>query len=157
MQKYAREYANYCIDIKEKTADSIMLVEAKFRLDDVVPESFGTADCVVFNKKVLYIIDLKYGQGVRVRAHKNEQLMIYAIGVIKRFNLRPDSIFLCIYQPRLQNIDIYKLDFEELEQFKSEVLIPNAIKAFKGAGKKQKGEWCKFCKHKYNCDKFLNL
>lgn len=157
MKKHARAYADYCINIKEQTAESVMLVEVRLKLESIIPESFGTADCVVFNKKVLYIIDFKYGQGVRVKAHKNEQLMVYAVGVIERFNLKPHEIHLCIFQPRIDNIDTYKMDFIELEKFKEETLKPNALKAFNGEGEKKKGEWCKFCKHKFNCAEFLKV
>lgn len=39
-----------------------MEIEQKLDLTEYVPESFGTADCVVINDNLMEVIDLKYGK-----------------------------------------------------------------------------------------------
>ena len=51
-----------------------------------VPDSFGTADCILLEKGtgIAHIIDFKYGFQ-RVEVIKNTQLMLYAAGVYSEF------------------------------------------------------------------------
>ena len=46
---------------------------------------FGTADCIVHDivGGTLWVIDFKYGQGVKVTAQKNTQAMFYAAGALE--------------------------------------------------------------------------
>ncbi len=62
-----------------------MFLETKVEFNDVVPEGFGTADVIITSEKVLKIIDLKFGKGVKVSAKKNPQLRLYAYGAYKEF------------------------------------------------------------------------
>lgn len=134
-----------------------MLVEIKLDLSFVIPESYGTADCLIYNNNELYVVDFKYGRGVLVSAKNNEQMLIYAIGCVDRFKLRPEKITLIIYQPRKSNISEWTLSIFELEKFKNDILRPTAQIAHQGKGERKKGDWCKFCKHKYNCNEFLKM
>lgn len=57
----------------------------KLDLTQWIPDSFGTADCVIIGDTDLHVIDYKYGRGVRVEVGSNEQLMIYALGAVGEF------------------------------------------------------------------------
>lgn len=68
-------------------------------------EQCGTSDAIVLTDEALFIIDLKYGQGVSVEANDNDQLAIYAESFIRerglRANLPPQfSVVPIIFQPR---------------------------------------------------------
>ena len=77
-------YTDYCSEqfIEAQTVNdaSIIEIEQKLDLSDYVPESFGTADCVIINDDLMEVIDLKYGKGVPVYAEWNRQLMLYGLG-----------------------------------------------------------------------------
>lgn len=85
--------------------------EAKAYFDDHLAlqgywiEETGTADAVVLTDEALYIIDLKYGEGVSVDARENDQLAIYAESFIQQYKLRDRlsskfSVVPTIFQPR---------------------------------------------------------
>lgn len=74
-------------------------------------EECGTSDVVILTDEALFIIDLKYGQGVSVDAKDNEQLGIYAESFIKfrklRAKLPPQfDVQLIIFQPRDRSSDL---------------------------------------------------
>jgi len=72
----------------------------------VVPDGFGTCDCVVISGDTLHIIDLKYGIGEHVEARENYQLLLYAIGAMQYFSwINFSYIKMHIYQPRKNNVD----------------------------------------------------
>lgn len=151
MQQFAKAYADYVFAIKNTY---VIKIENKLDLKSFIPEGFGTCDAfVITNDNNLHIIDFKYGKGVKVSAINNTQLMIYALGVIDnyQFKEKPKFITLHIFQPRIQNISTFTITYQTLKQWSLQVLIPKSQIAFKGLGKEKYGEWCRFCKHKYNC------
>ena len=76
-----------------------------------VPNSFGTADCIILAGDTIKIIDLKYGMGVKVDAEENEQLMLYALGALETFGILGDftKAKLVIVQPRLNHISEWEV------------------------------------------------
>ena len=79
MMKTAEEYADYCRALMTKTA--VVMIEEKFDLSFIAPDTFGTGDFSVLNGTHLDIVDLKTGHGI-VMAANNTQLMMYALGAI---------------------------------------------------------------------------
>lgn len=150
-------YVDYCQAEFEaaKTQDdfAIMEIEQKLDLTEFVPESFGTADCIVVGDKVLQVIDLKYGKGVPVYAEFNKQLMLYGLGALRKYELEYDieDVVLTIVQPRINNISSWKVSVKDLLAWASSELAPAAKKAFAGEGKLVSGDWCKFCMVKNRC------
>lgn len=63
----------------------------------------GTPDAVVSHKKTLDVFDLKYGYN-KVEAKDNSQLLIYAAGAIKTYDLKPTTVNMHIVQPRAGGI-----------------------------------------------------
>lgn len=126
--------------------------EVRVDFSDVVPEGFGTCDCVMIQGTELNIIDLKYGAGVKVDAEKNTQLMLYALGAYKMYSLLYDiqTVHLTIAQPRLDHFETFTLTTPELKEF-GEMIKPIAEEAYRGSDRLQVGEHCRFCKAKPKC------
>lgn len=60
-------------------------MEVRVDLSDYVPQGFGTCDCIIIGGDTLHITDYKHGQGVVVEAEGNPQMMLYALGALKRY------------------------------------------------------------------------
>lgn len=102
-----------------------LLVENKVDYSDVtgIPESFGTSDAVVLNETSIQVHDLKYGRGVHVDAEDNEQLRIYALGVLELYDLfdEVEKITLGIHMPRKSGTNDHTYSRAELDEFGEEV------------------------------------
>lgn len=159
MEECANGYAQYALEALEMTKqtckDPIVLIEQKLDFSKYVEGGFGTGDCVIVADKTLHIIDFKYGQGVLVEASENPQMMLYALGALELFDGIYDiqSVKMTIYQPRRENISESSLRKDELLKWAEEVLKPAAKTAYTGGGEFACGEWCRFCKAKYECRK----
>jgi hypothetical protein len=107
--------------------------EQRVDYSHVAPRGFGTCDIAleVYDKvgvdrrlNTLYIIDLKYGMGIKVAAFKNTQLLLYALGALRSldmfFNRPIERIVVVIMQPRLDHIDEYELSVAELKAWGEE-------------------------------------
>ena len=98
-----------------------LYVECRVDFSHVVgiPRSFGTADAVVIDGDELQIHDLKFGRGVKVSAYKNPQLMLYALGALRMFDLGHEfnTVRLFIHQPRLASVSEWSLSVQELLDF----------------------------------------
>ena len=138
---------------KVATPDACLLVETHLDFGKYIPDAFGTADAVIIADGVMEVIDFKYGKGVRVSAHANPQMMIYALGAYDRFSFdyRIERVRMTIIQPRIDNLSEYELSVSELMAWVDEELTPKAKEAHEGYGKQEPGEWCQFCKVKSSC------
>lgn len=152
-------YTDYCTaqlgSAQEDNPYAIMEIEQKLDLTDFVPESFGTADCVVINDNLMEVIDLKYGKGVPVYAEWNKQLMLYGLGALQKYDTMYDitEVRLTIIQPRINNISSWQISVEELRKWAEEELKPKAQLAFNGEGELNAGDWCRFCAVRNQCRK----
>lgn len=153
MATEVQKYINYCRNFQ--TEDTITMIETRFDLSDIIPEGFGTSDCVVFNKTTgeLNVFDLKYGF-LRVDAYMNSQLYLYAYGAYKLFKDDYDvkSIILHIHQPRINSISVSPVSVKRLLGFILEVnIVGERIKrgeqfAYPSA------DVCAYCSFKPHCD-----
>lgn len=116
----------------------------------------GTADCVLIHGGKLTIIDLKYGRGVQVDAVENQQLGLYALGIIDELSLthKFDQVELVIVQPRKNHIDRWIAPLPWLgdlrDQIEQAVITEDKCKEgglFLWPGEKQ----CRFCRAKAIC------
>ena len=152
-------YTDYCSDqLTEARAENplaIMEIEQSLDLTEYVPESFGTADCVIINDNLMEVIDLKYGKGVPVYADWNKQLMLYGLGALRKYDTMYDitEIRLTIVQPRINNISSWQVSVEDLRAWAQEELAPKAELAFEGRGELNAGDWCRFCAVRNRCRK----
>lgn len=140
-------------DVRATCADPKVLIEQRLDFSHVVPGGFGTGDCVIIAEPLLQIIDLKYGQGVLVKAERNPQLMLYALGALNAFGslYDIDEVAVTIYQPRRSNVSTWRVPVAELEAWAEQVVKPRAVLAASGDGDFASGEWCRFCKLNPTC------
>ena len=131
----------------------VVMVEKRLDLSGLVPEGFGTADCIVVSGAALDVIDLKFGKGVAVNAENNPQLRLYAWGALQIFNwlFAPKTVTTHIVQPRLQHISSESLLPAELNAWADSIVRPAAAEAFQGPGKFEGGDWCQFCRARSLC------
>lgn len=162
METCAEEYVsivwNKYQEALKTTSDAKLFVERKLSFEKWVPESFGTADAVIIADGLMEVIDFKYGRGVEVSAVDNTQMMIYALGAIDEYECayNIERVRMTIIQPRLSNTSEHEMTSDELLSWADKVLAPAAVKAWKGEGEQNPGEWCRFCKIKAKCAKLAN-
>lgn len=157
MEDCAGSYAAFILELVETAKlvcpDPQVLIEQRLDFSKYVRDGFGTGDCVVIADGTLYIVDYKHGQGILVEASENPQMMCYALGALELFDgiYNIDTVSMTIYQPRRDNVSTYVISKEDLYRWADEVLKPAADLAFTGDGSFLCGEWCGFCKAKYDC------
>lgn len=140
---------------KETCPDPFVLIEQRLDFTRWVPESFGTADCIIVADGTLTVIDFKYGLGILVEAEGNSQMRMYALGALNLFESLYDiqTVRMIIFQPRRDNVSTAEIKKEDLLRWADEVLIPAAELAAKGEGNYKAGKHCQFCKIKAICRK----
>ena len=152
-------YQQYIVEnlteIKQLCKDPVVLVEQKLDFSKYVPDSFGTADCVIVADDTLTVIDLKYGVGILVDAEQNTQMMLYALGALLMFDGIYDieTVTMTVFQPRRDNVSTFSMRKSELIDWAENVLKPKAELAYKGEGEFKAGNHCQFCKVKATCRK----
>jgi hypothetical protein len=157
MQVEVDKYIEYVVEAlnvaRATTEDAKLLIEERVDFSHLVEQGFGTGDACIVSDGTLEIIDLKYGRGVQVFAKDNPQLMLYASGALRNYELSYDirEVKMTIVQPRLDHISSWTISVEELLQWGEEIVKPKAKEAYQGKGSKQVGEWCKWCKVKASC------
>lgn len=147
---------DYCKLVNEYAAKGELLIEQRVEFSESigVPESFGTSDAVVLGKDTLYVIDLKYGAGVRVDANENEQLMLYALGALETYDvLGPfKEVVMVIHQPRMNHVSEYAVPVEHIHAFAERAREAAKKALFDNDPEYVPGEkQCKFCKAKAIC------
>lgn len=156
MFKHARNYCDFVMNenynLEKSDGACKMLLEEKVDISEYAPDCFGSVDCQLVGRDTLIVIDLKYGEGVKVYAERNTQMMLYALGTIKG---KPSikTIRLVIAQVRLNHFDVWEISANDLLQWADKVLKPTAKKAFAGKGEQKLGDWCGFCPVKAQCRK----
>ena len=151
------EYVQYVIEQIEEAkhicSDPVFSVEQKVDLSFHVKDCFGTADMVIVTDKKVHIIDLKLGKGVQVDAENNTQLMIYGLGMLDIAGMLFDieTVELTIVQPRISHFSTWDISAEELHQWAEQEFEPKAKMALDGKGEYKAGEWCRFCKARFQC------
>lgn len=145
----------YCEYIQELlTPDSTTLVEQRLDYSAWVPGGFGTADCIVIAPGLITVVDYKYGKGIAVSAEDNPQMKLYALGAINKFECVYDfdTVRMAIYQPRMNNVNEYKMTVADLLDWAEHTVAPIAAKAYEGSEEYHAGSWCrKFCQHAGRC------
>ena len=94
MFDHAEDYAVYVLEqfaaAQAHTKDALLFIEEKIDLTAYIPEGFGTGDAAVIADGVLDFTDLKYGKGVPVSAVDNKQMMLYGLGMLRKFDFLYD-------------------------------------------------------------------
>lgn len=128
MSQHVRAYIAFLAQRLRRFPNSRILLEQK--LDTGIPESWGTSDAVIYSPMHVEIVDLKYGQGVRVAAEKNSQLRCYGCGALDYYgDILGDTeiVIMTVFQPRMDNYDSEELTADELRAWRTDVAIPAAL------------------------------
>ena len=115
---------------------------------------FGTTDCIVVDQVggTIWVVDLKYGKGVKVTAPRNSQAMFYALGAIETGEYGDqDIVNVVIIQPRVffadgRRISDWRTTAGELREWRDAEFLP-AIAATRSPAlaKYEAGSHCRFC------------
>ncbi len=123
-------------------------VEQRLSLEEIHPGMFGTADAVVLKGPHMHVVDLKYGQGVKVNAEGNSQGQYYALGAYLALDRNQradlDQITIHIYQPRAGGVTAWSIDPADLVEW-SWVLQDMAERTANPDAELIAGRWCRFC------------
>lgn len=162
MLDYVAIYTSYVLEqymqACKENPGAIIKIEERTDFSYLVPEGFGTSDANIINDGVLEIVDLKYGKGLKVDALGNPQMRLYALGLLRKFDLVYDihTVKMTIVQPRLDHIDTETLSVGELQKWSVETVKPAALRAYDGLGDQNPGSWCKWCRVKPVCRGLAN-
>lgn len=156
MADYIRSYCEYVIgegyEMQKQDGACRTFLERRVDITDFAPDSFGSVDVTLVSDKTIHIIDLKYGEGVKVYADMNEQMLMYALGTLKSLETdHIEKIRMTIAQVRLDHYDTFEMSKKDLLAWAEKVLKPAAKKAIQGIGKQVIGSWCGFCPVKAQC------
>lgn len=157
MDAHTDDYVAYIqqvlAEVCQTTTDPLVCIEQHLDFSHVVPDGFGTGDCVIVAAGTIHVIDLKYGAGVLVEAEDNPQLKLYAIGAIAAFNMLYDitDVVVHIFQPRRENVTSWATTVADLEAWAENEVRPKAELAAAGEGEFCPGSWCQFCKIAPTC------
>lgn len=156
MVDYVHTYTDACMEkivaARKADAEAVFLPEQRLEFNSVVQGGFGTGDMVIISDKMLEVIDLKYGKGVRVEAEGNPQLQLYALGAIETFGNIYDfaEVKMTIIQPRNGGVSEQVMTVEALRAW-GESIKPIIAQALKGEGEFKAGDHCRFCKAAPRC------
>jgi hypothetical protein len=151
------EYVSYVINVWEEAQNldefAEIHIEDKVDLTAYIPDGFGTNDVVILAGSRLYVIDLKFGRGVRVSAKDNPQLKLYGLGAVEKHGILYDlqEIVLAIHQPRVSSPSEFELSVNDLLAWAEDTVKPKAALAFEGKGEFVPGTHCHFCKVANRC------
>ena len=117
----------------------------------------GTADFVTYSptKKLLRVVDFKFGAGLFVSADDNKQLKVYALGALLAINRPVDMVEVYIVQPRFEGAEPVRMQSfpaHDLLEFAGD--IAHAAKATRLPDAPfTAGPWCKktFCPNARGC------
>ena len=157
MMNTALKYAEY---VREHIMeDSVTMIEERFDLSFIAPDTFGTSDATVLNDDHLHVMDLKTGRNI-VMAKENTQLMLYALGALHALadNFDIDDVHdvrtvtLHIVQSRIGHIDTWSTTVADLLAFEKYARAQaEAIR--EGRTEYNPAEYaCQWCPHKVNCE-----
>ena len=154
----AEGYRDY-IQEQIRREDALVMLETRVDFSPWVPDGFGTADCIIIQGDTMDVIDYKYGKGVAVSAEDNPQMKLYALGAWNDYGFvyEVKKVRLHIYQPRINNVSVFELSVEVLEDWAETIVKPVASQAAKGKGTYNAGAWCKFCPHAGRCRQLTKI
>ena len=126
-------------------------VEIRVHISSAPPtaELYGTADFVAIIGRKLFVVDLKYGKGVRVSVANNSQALFYALAVVETLHLDGliDEVEIIVCQPRIDGAErqSWEIDIIDLWMWRDAKLLPAVQRILDGDTSLQDGPWCRFC------------
>ncbi len=131
-------------------------VEQQVAFEDDIPGAFGTADVIYRQGGQCGIVDWKFGDGVKVSASDNSQMMFYLCGARNGGFLnsnRTEAYRAHIYQPseKLHPDEYHSVEQytnTQLDQFEDS-LIASTTAAADPDAPLAAGDWCRWCPVNY--------
>lgn len=133
-------YVNRVLQVGERKGAKLWIEKRVYLTEEI----HGTPDAVVFYKDVLDVFDLKYGYN-KVEADGNTQMMIYAAGAIKTYNLKPKRIRMHIVQPRAGGIRSCNMSLKFFEAQLNTVLDAAKNLLANPDAPRKAGDHCQYC------------
>lgn len=135
-------------DLGGRKRARLLLEQRVYVIDGV----YGTADAVIISdkKRILHVIDLKFGRGVRVEAEGNPQLRCYALGALRDAELEQEieEVRMTIVQPRHRgggHISTAVMTAEDLHDWEEELIIAAGAADDPDAPRVPSEDGCRFC------------
>lgn len=156
MEKYIQQYIDYIDNIKAYEPYKYYI---EYKVQIPIIRGFGTVDFWSIKDNILHIADLKYGKGKRVNVKDNQQLKLYAWGVLQKIkNLEAiHKIALHIIQPRINKDGVFEswtigiTSLTEWAKYYVKVKADFCFSGIEGGAKFKTGSWCWFCPGKDLC------
>jgi hypothetical protein len=152
MADHAQTYVDYV-----RAIGGQMEIEQKVSYEKWVPGGFGTADVIITRGRTLYVIDLKYGQGVKVYAKHSPQGMLYTLAALdERSDFQEfDKIIIVIHQPRLNHVDTWETTPDHMYKWAARVKVRAEMCLADNAERIPGEKQCQWCKAKPTCPALL--
>lgn len=156
MEQNVYSYMEYCNNIGGD--NSLRYYEYKVSLKHILPGRSGIIDCLIIDGETLHIIDFKYGQGIKILAQDNYQLLLYAIGALNliQFVTQINNINLVVFQPRLDHIDEMAISIFQLNDYYLKIKQKALLAKSKNAPRIPGLEQCRFCNAAPRCKALRN-
>jgi hypothetical protein len=137
----------------------IWWIEKPITLDKLNPPEpmYGTGDFIAYHaeRKVLVVVDLKFGRGIGVEAKGNPQLKYYALGALLSMpdDMPVEKIEAYIIQPRIPYGQIEKEDeYDPLALAEWSVWLLEKVRvALSPEAEYKPGSHCRFCPKSGRC------
>lgn len=156
-QVMAAEFVEECIGPYVERMREYPDGEVEVKLE-IAPDCWGTADHLALAERVLHVDDLKTGYN-KVEAKDNTQLILYALGGLKRYELLEDidEVVVGIHQDRIGHYASHTYSVDELKEFEQNALLP-AIELINQVDEDNceehlvpSGKGCQWCPAKAHC------
>ena len=130
-------------------------VEQTCSLDGIVPlrNQFSISDFISISASRIYVVDLKWGEGVLVNAERNIQLGAYGLAALNRWFAETACVDmeLRIIQPRRQHVSVWELTSDELRAFMHDHVPDLTLALWDSPVRIPGNAQCRFCKAASTC------
>jgi hypothetical protein len=139
-------------DLEEFSKNNVRIEEKVSYLENDQVTLRGTADVIALarHENVIVILDLK--TGAQYVDEDSDQLKIYALGALKKFDIDAKTIELQINQPRTGGVRAHAMSIDELRAWERNTLIPAIMAATNPQTQPKPSEKaCQYCPAKLTC------
>ena len=166
MTSYVQEYIDTVQSVQQSTG-GVLDIEQRLPLTPITGEAdaYGTADVVIVADDELIVIDLKYGQGNRIDADNNPQLMLYGLAAVLQYQMLGDfqQVRLIVCQPRLNHVSEWSIRTDKLKAWGKSVSHTAKLIHTLDVDSDLTGlfapsqDACKYCKAKTECKPYAEF
>lgn len=143
--RYVEHWIAFLRDVLDEEPGATLHLER--RVDTGVPGCWGTADVTIEGDSHLRVIDIKYGQGIRVDAEDNSQLKLYGLGALGLVEnpTKIHEVIVTVWQPRMNNISDFTITRKKLEAWREEITPIAQLALSEDAPFGPSESACRFC------------